>query len=419
MRISEVRAYLRGTKRVELLSPAGNMERLRFALNYGADAAYLSGQAFGLRAFADNFAPDELQKAVACAHAIGKKAYVTVNCFAREDELGPLADWLEFVQASGADAAIVSEAGVIRVAKRRAPKLKLHLSTQANTLNSEAVLFWRDAGITRVILARELSRDEIARIRSACKDIELETFVHGAMCIAYSGRCVLSNYMTNGERESNAGACTQPCRWEYDVVERKRPGEYMPVKEDARGTYVFNSRDLMLIGHVGELMDIGVDSLKIEGRMKSVLYAATVTNAYRRAIDAHLAGGLQQDELEGLKRELRSVSHRPYTTAYFCGDFAPNQQIDTAAYSQDAELSAIVLGYDAARGAMLISQRNRFFTGDELELVSPGLPPRTLTVRELRNMDGESVRSAPHPEERLWLYSGLPAREMDLLRKRV
>ncbi len=406
-------------KRAELLSPAGNMERLRFALNYGADAVYLSGQAFGLRAFADNFSPEELNEAVAYAHARGKKAYVTVNCFAREDELAPIGDWLECVRGCGADAAIVSDAGVIRMAKRRAPGLKLHLSTQASTLNSEAVLFWQDAGIERIILARELSRDEIAKIRDACKDMELETFVHGAMCIAYSGRCVLSNYMTNGERESNAGACTQPCRWEYGVVERKRPGEYMPVKEDERGTYVFNSRDLMLIEHVGGLIDMGVDSLKIEGRMKSVLYAATVTNAYRRAIDAHLAGGLSAAELDELKRELRTVSHRPYTTAYFCGDFSPNQQLDTAAYSQDAELSAIVLGCDANRKAALVSQRNRFFIGDELELISPNLPPRKLRVGEMRNMEGESVQSAPHPEEKLWLACDTPAREMDILRKRL
>ncbi len=241
--------------RIELLSPAGNMERLRFALHYGADAVYLSGKAFGLRAFADNFSQNEMKEAIAFTHARGKKAYVTVNCFAREAELGPVAEWLESVYESGADAAIVSEAGVIRLAKRHAPNLPLHLSTQASTLNSEAVLFWRDQGVKRIILARELSRAEIAKIRGACKDIELETFVHGAMCIAYSGRCVLSNYMTNGERESNAGACTQPCRWEYDVVERKRPGEYMPVKEDERGAYVFNSRDLSLLEHVGELMD--------------------------------------------------------------------------------------------------------------------------------------------------------------------
>ncbi len=403
----------------ELLAPAGNMERLRFALSYGADAVYLSGRAFGLRAFADNFTPDELKAAVAFAHARGKKAYVTVNCFAREAELRPIAEWLESVYKTGADAAIVSEAGVIRLAKRIAPNLPLHLSTQASTLNSEAVLFWRDQGIKRIILARELTREEIARIRDACRDIELETFVHGAMCIAYSGRCVLSNYMTNGERESNAGACTQPCRWEYDVVERRRPGEYMPVKEDERGTYVFNSRDLMLLEHVGELMDIGVDSLKIEGRMKSVLYAATVTNAYRRAIDAHLAGGLSESELNELMRDLNTVSHRPYTTAYFGGDFAPNQQINTAAYSQDAELSAIVLEYDSNKNAALISQRNRFFAGDELELVAPGAPAKKLIVRELRNMDGESVQSAPHPEERLWLYCDTPMKAMDLLRRRL
>ncbi len=406
-------------KHIELLSPAGNMERLRFALHYGADAVYLSGQAFGLRAFADNFTPDGLKEAIAYAHARGKKAYVTVNCFAREAELGPIGEWLAFIHAAGADAAIVSEAGVIRIAKRFAPDLPLHLSTQASTLNSEAVLFWRDQGIKRIILARELSRGEIAAIRNACKDIELETFVHGAMCIAYSGRCVLSNYMTNGEREGNAGACTQPCRWEYDVVERKRPGEYMPVKEDARGTYVFNSRDLMLMEHVGELMDIGVDSLKIEGRMKSVLYAATVTTAYRRAMDAHLSGGIKHGELSELKRELCTVSHRPYTTAYYLGDFTPNQHIDTAAYSQDAELSAIVLEYDAEKKAALISQRNRFFVGDELELVSPNATAKTLTVRALRNMEGESVQSAPHPEERLWLYSDLRMENMDLLRKRL
>ncbi len=406
-------------KRIELLSPAGNMERLRFALCYGADAVYLSGQAFGLRAFADNFSPDELKEAIAYAHARGKKAYVTVNCFAREAELGSIAEWLAFIQACGADAAIVSDAGVIRIARRYAPGLPLHLSTQASTLNSEAVLFWRDQGVTRVILARELSRAEIAKIRGACCDIELETFVHGAMCIAYSGRCVLSNYMTGGERESNAGACAQPCRWEYGVVERKRPGEYMSVKEDERGTYVFNSRDLMLIEHVGELMDIGVDSLKIEGRMKSVLYCASVTRAYRRAIDAHISGGLGAQELCALKSELNTVSHRPYTTAYFCDDFAPNQQIDTAAYAQDAELSAIVLEYDAKRNAILISQRNRFFVGDELELVSPDLPVQKLAVRALKNMEGESVESAPHPEEKLWLYCGAAAKPMDLLRRRL
>lgn len=395
------------------------MERLRYALHCGADAVYLSGRQYGLRAFADNFAPGEMKSAVSYVHSLGKKVYVTLNCFARQSDLIPIADWLCELYDYGADAAIVSDPGVVRVARKAVPGLALHLSTQANTMNAQSVLFWMDYGIKRVILARELTKDELIRIRDAAPDIELEVFVHGAMCVSYSGRCVLSNYFSKGKRESNAGECTQPCRWSYSIHEEKHAGEFFPVRQDELGTYVFNSHDLMLLGQVGELIGIGVDSLKIEGRMKSILYVATITNAYRRAIDAHeLEGGITPTELQALLAECDKVSHRPYTTAYYGGDLGADlQSHKSAAYLQGAELAAVVLGYDERNKTALLSQRNRFFAGETLELLSPGAPPREILVKEIINAEGESVLSAPHPEEQVRIPCEIKVQPMDLLRK--
>ncbi len=399
-------------KRVELLSPAGDMERLQMAVAYGADAVYLAGNQFGMRAFAGNFSPEELKTAVELCHAHGVAAHITCNTMPRGPELAKLPEYLEYLQDIGADALIVGDAGVFALAKRHAPKVPLHMSTQIGVTNDAAATFWYDQGAKRVILARELTLDEVSDICvKRPKGLEVEAFVHGAMCVSFSGRCVLSNYMAG--RDASRGACAQPCRYKYALMEEQRPGEYFPVFEDDEGTYIFNSKDMCMIDHLPELVSIGLDSLKIEGRAKSAYYAAIVTLAYRRGLDAALAG----EPLDPVWRaELDKVSHRPYSQGFWYGH--PEQYVGDARYIRDWQVSAMVTSC-APDGKALLSLRNKFRRGDTLELVGPDVKPVSFTVSDLADENGLPLAEARTPQMALRLTLPCQASPLSILRKKV
>ena len=389
----------------EVLAPAGDMERLRFAVLYGADAVYLAGTTFGMRSFAGNFADDgELEQAVHYAHAHGVRVHVTVNTMPRNDEVVRLPAYLERLDSYGVDALIIADVGVLELAKKYAPRAEKHISTQASIVNYQSANAWHDLGASRVILARELSLEEIAQIRAKTpRSLQLETFVHGAMCVSYSGRCLLSNYMTG--RDANRGACAQPCRYEYALVEEKRPGEYFPVFEDEKGTYIMNSRDLCMIDHLPELIAAGVDSLKIEGRAKSAYYAAIVTGAYRHAVDAARAG-VPVDPV--WRDEVEHVSHRHYSTGFFFGQ--PGQYTSSARYIRQWQVCAIVLSCDE-NGMAELSLRNKFAQGDTVELVGPDLRPFQMTVPLMEDAEGLPLREPRNPQMRfrMQLPQAVPA----------
>ena len=365
------------------------MERLRMALLYGADAVYLAGTAFGMRAAAGNFDQEQLRQAVKLAHGRGVRVYVTCNTLPREDELAMLPGYLEFLQDAGADALIVADIGVMSMAKKYAPKLALHVSTQFGVINSAAANSLCALGADTVVLARETPLEDIRKIReNTPKELRLEAFVHGAMCVSFSGRCLLSNYLTG--RDANRGQCAQPCRWKYHLVEETRPGEYFEISEDG-GTHIMNSRDMCMIAHIPELLEAGVSSFKIEGRMKSSYYAAVVTNAYRHAIDAALKGcPLDPVWVE----ETEKVSHRPYSTGFYYGD--PGQHYSSASYTTDADVMAVVDSCDQDGNAVLI-QRGKFFRGDSLELLLPDRKPVSFTAERLYNAEGEEIEDTRHP----------------------
>ena len=377
--------------KIELLSPAGDMERLVMALTYGADAVYLAGRRFGMRAAAGNFGSDELGNAVATAHGAGARVYVTCNNVMRNDEMSELPLFLEELESIGADGIICTDFGVLSLAKKHAPRVPVHISTQAGVANYETAAAFFDLGASRVILARELTLGEIAEIRAKTpRELELEAFVHGSMCVSFSGRCLLSNYMTS--RDANRGECAQPCRWKYHLVEEKRPGEYMELTEDG-GTYILNSRDLCMIDHVNELMEAGISSLKIEGRMKSAYYAAVVTNAYRRAIDAAIGGEPLKDVW---RREVLKVSHREYSTGFYFDKSGPGEYYRDAMYFSDCDIAAVVESCDADGNAVL-TQRNKFKVGDTLELLTPTDEPVGFTAGTLKNSEDEGIDAVPHP----------------------
>ena len=377
--------------KIELLSPAGDMERLKMSLAYGADAVYLAGSDFGMRAFAGNFTEDEMRQAVELCHSKGVSIHVTCNTMPRNDEVARLPQWLEYLQSLGVDAAIVADVGVLSLLKKHAPKLKAHISTQASISNYQAARAWYELGASRVILARELSLDEIREIRAkAPKELEIEAFVHGAMCVSYSGRCLLSNYMTG--RDANRGACAQPCRYKYALMEEKRPGEYFPIGEDEGGAYIMNSRDMCMIDHIPELMEAGLDSLKIEGRAKSAYYAAAVTAAYRHAIDA-AAEGRPLDSV--WREEVDKVSHRPYSTGFYFGQ--PGQYTGDARYVREWQVVAIVTSCDADGNATL-SLRNKFAAGDELELVGPDVAALPFTAPAMEDENGWPLTEPRTPQ---------------------
>ena len=397
---------------IELLAPAGDMERLRMSLAYGADAVYLAGTDFGMRSFAGNFTPEELKQAVALCHSRGVAVHVTCNTMPRNGEIARMPEWLSYLQELGVDAAILADVGVLSLLKKHAPKLKAHISTQASVSNYQAAAAWHELGASRVILARELSLDEIREIRAkAPRELELEAYVHGAMCVSYSGRCLLSNYMTG--RDANRGACAQPCRYQYALVEEKRPGEHFPIGEDAGGAYILNSRDMCMIDHIPELIDAGLDSLKIEGRAKSAYYAAVVTGAYRHAIDAALAG----QPLEPVWRdEVEKVSHRPYSTGFYFGE--PGQHTSHSRYVRDWQIMAVVTSC-APDGTALCELRNKLSAGDELELAGPGLKPVPVTVEGLTDGDGLPIPEARKPQMPFYLKLPVQAPPLSLLRRKA
>ncbi len=401
----------------ELLAPAGNLEKLRVAIAYGADAVYFAGKNFGLRAFADNFSEEEIAAAVAVAHAAGRKAYVTVNIFPHNDDLAALPAYLAFLRDCGVDAAIVSDPGVFRLARSVAPELSLHLSTQANTVNWAAALFWEELGLRRIVLAREVSLADIRLIR-AKTSLELEAFVHGAMCISYSGRCLLSNYLAS--RDANRGECVQACRWRYHVVEETRPGQYLPVSEDAHGTYVFNSKDLCLLPHSPALVASGLDSFKIEGRMKSVHYVATVVKVYREALDAFAADPECFYVREEWLAELEKISHRPYTSGFAFGPTGRDDQLyGQATNSQSHDFVGLVRSYDPVSGWAEVEQRNNMKVGEEIEVLRPQGGNFRQIITALRDESGEQIAVAPHPQQMVSMPMDGPVAPLAMLRRRV
>ncbi len=399
----------------ELLAPAGNFSKLKTAVYYGADAVYIGGKSFSLRALSDNFTDEEIARAVEYAHGKNVKVYVTVNIFAKNSDFDKAKEYFKFLYSVGVDAVLITDIGLIDLCKEVAPKLPIHLSTQANTLNKYAVRAWKNYGLERVVLARELSLAEIAEIRQFVPDIELEAFAHGAMCISYSGRCLLSNYL-NG-RDSNRGECVQACRWSYELREKNKGGEYYPIEEDERGSYILNSKDLNMISHIDEMVDAGVISLKIEGRMKSEYYLATVINAYRRAIDEYCKIGDKYKENSMFYDELIKTSHRAFTTAYTLGD-----NFDTVNYSDSQSIGEkqfiAVVTKGTAGGYTEIVMRNRFKKSDVLEILSPSDNfNKTFVVNEMYDEDGNEIVDAKIVQQKIRIKCEYDLREGDILRK--
>ena len=403
-------------RRPELLAPAGTPEKLRMAFAYGADAAYLGGEQFGLRAFGGNFSQDEMRTAVRLAHASEKKIYVTVNVFPHNEDIADLPDYLRFLADAGVDAVLVADLGVFMLCRETVPDLPVHISTQANNVNWRTVDAWHKLGAARVVLARELSREEIREIRRNT-DVELEMFVHGSMCISYSGRCLLSNYFTG--RDANRGSCAQSCRWKYALVEESRPGEYYPVAEDERGTYIMNSKDLCLLPYLDEVIACGIDSLKIEGRMKSVHYAASVTKVYREAIDAAYDEGRTFHLRDSWLEELQKVSHRIYTSGFF--DHVPDggdQIYASASYEQTADFIGLVRHYDERTRMATVEQRNNMKVGQEIEVFQPTRETFCQRMAEMRDEAGEPISTAAHAQQIVHLRMERPVEEYAILRRR-
>ncbi|EIW18420.1 MULTISPECIES: peptidase U32 family protein [Pelosinus] len=404
-------------KKPELLAPAGNLEKLKMALLYGADAVFMAGKSFGLRAFSDNFTEDELKKGVEFAHSLQKKAYVTVNIFPHNEDLPALPDYIRYLSDCHVDAVIVADLGVYRMIRKVAPNLPIHISTQANNTNWSSVLFWQELGVHRVVLARELSLADITVIRDKVT-IELEAFIHGAMCISYSGRCLMSNYFT--DRDANRGQCAQPCRWKFNLVEEKRPGEYYPVMEDERGTYIFNSKDLCLLPHIPELIDSGLDSFKVEGRMKSVHYAATVIKVYREAIDAYVKDPEHYSVKAEWLEELQKISHRAYTSGFYFNKATQEDQIyGTSSYEQTFDFIGLVKSYDPATKMATIEQRNNLKVGQEIEIMQPGKPNFNQVITEMFDIEDKSISTAPHPQQLFKMRMCQEVVEYAMLRREV
>jgi len=401
-------------KKIELLSPAGNYEKLDMVYRYGADAAYIGGKMFNLRAFADNFNDDELENAVKLAHSLNKKLYVTLNIIPHNNDLERMPEYVKYLDTLGLDGIIVADMGVFQIVKENS-NIPINISTQASNTNWASVKMWKDLGAKRVILAREVSIKEIREIRDKVPDIELEAFVHGAMCMSISGRCLLSNYMTG--RDANRGACAQPCRWKYNLVEEKRPGQYFPIGEDERGTYIMNSKDLCTIEFLDQMIDAGLDSLKIEGRMKGIYYAATTTKIYRQAIDEYYEKKweFKQKWLD----ELMTISHRNYTSGfYFKKPGTEDHNYDSSAYKHTHKLVAKVLK-DLGDDHYLLEVRNKLNVGDEVEVIQPKGDPIKITFPKMQNnKNGESIESA-NPNTIIKIKTTLNLSEKDMIRKKV
>lgn len=404
-------------EKIELLAPAGNLEKLKMAIMYGADAVYIGGEEFGLRASADNFTLEQMKEGLEFAHSRGKKVYLTMNIIPHNEDFDEMPAYVKEVAALGVDAIILSDPGVYSTVRENAPNMEIHLSTQANNTNWRSAKFWYEQGVKRIVLARELSVNEIKEIRGKTSEaLDFEIFIHGAMCISYSGRCLLSNYMTG--RDANRGECAHPCRWKYHLVEEKRPGQYMPVYENERGTFIYNSKDLCLIEHIPELIQSGANSFKIEGRMKSAYYVATVVKAYRDAIDAYYADPEGYRYNPQWMEELNKASHREYTTGFYFNKPTGQDQIyHTSAYVRDYSFVGIVLEYDRETGIAKIEQRNRMFTGDEIEVVKPEGSFFKQKIHGMKNAEGEEITVAPNPQMIVYMPMEEEVKPYTMLRK--
>lgn len=405
-------------RKPELLAPGGSLEKLKTVIDYGADAVYVGGETFSLRTAAENFSAEDMKEGLKYAHDRGKKVYLTANIIPHNRDIEEFEAFIKQMRPLGFDAVLIADLGMFDMMRSLAPEIPIHVSTQANNTNYRSALMWHKLGAERVVLGREMSFEEIAQFREHIpEELELEAFVHGAMCISYSGRCLLSNYMTG--RDSNLGACAHPCRWNYALVEEKRPGEYFPIVENERGTFILNSKDLCMIEHIPELVNSGITSLKIEGRVKTAFYGATVVGAYRREIDRYFDDPENYVFNKAEADELRKVSHRPYTTGfYFSRPSEDGQVYETSSYIRDYELTGIVTGYDEETKRMTVSQRNRFFEGDELEIMQPGKSYITLTAEDMRDEKGNPINCAPHAQQILTMKSDEPVICGAMIRKK-
>lgn len=405
-------------RKVELLVPAGSLEVLKVAVTFGADAVYIGGEVFGLRAKAHNFSLEEMKEGIDFAHASGVKVYVTANILAHNDDLDEVRKYLKELGEIKPDALIISDPGIFTIAKEVLPDMEIHISTQANNTNYGTYNFWHRLGAKRVVSARELSLKEIADIRKNIpEDMEIETFVHGAMCISYSGRCLLSNFMVG--RDANRGECTHPCRWKYSVMEEKRPGEYFPVYENERGTFIFNSKDLCMIEHIPELIEAGIDSFKIEGRMKTALYVATVARTYRKAIDDYMESPEKYKEnMHWYLDQISDCTYRQFTTGFFFGKPSEESQIyDSNTYLKDYTFLGII-GDTDSEGRYIIEQKNKFCVGETIEVMKPNGENIEVVVKRIVNDDGEDMESCPHPLQRLHIDLGIKMDRFDILRRK-
>jgi putative protease len=401
----------------ELLAPAGDLEKLKIAIVYGADAVYLGGEQFGLRKASKNFTIDEIEEGVEFAHNRGKEIYVTMNIVPHNEDLEGLEEYTKALYGIGVDGVIVSDPGIFSIIRRTVPSLPIHLSTQASVTNYETIMFWYNLGIRRIVLARELSLKEIREIIDRIpKDLEIETFVHGAMCISYSGRCLLSNYMAG--RDANMGDCAHPCRWKYYLMEEKRQGEYFPVVEDEKGTFIFNSKDLCMIKYIPELVKSGIGSFKIEGRVKSSYYVATVIRSYRMAIDEYFKDPQNYTFKEEWIDEIKKASHRDFTTGFYFGKPTEEDQIYTSSsYIRGYDYVGLILDYDEESKIATVEQRNRMFVGDEVEIFGPSKDYFTQTIEKMWDEEGNEIEVAPHPQQIVKIKMERKVESWDIIRK--
>lgn len=405
---------------IELLAPAGNLEALKIAILYGADAVYMGGHQYGLRAKATNFTTEQMKEGIDFVHEHGKKVYITANIIAHNEDFEGMATYFKELEAMGADALIVADPGVFMVAKEAVPNMEIHISTQANNTNYQSALFWAKQGADRIVVARELSFDEIANIRKRLpQHITIEAFVHGAMCISYSGRCLMSNYLTN--RDANKGQCSHPCRWQYHVVEEKRPGEYMPIEETERGTFIYNSRDLCMIESIPQLVESGIMSLKVEGRMKTAFYVGTVIKAYREAIDTYLRSPEEYEEKKSyFLEEVSKASHREYTTGFYNGKTTPADQTYTHnSYIRNYDFAGMIVNYDKETCIATVEQRRKFSIGDIVEVMPQDGPSYPIEITQMWDMEDNLVESAPHPKQLIKFKVDKPIVIPAILRKVV
>lgn len=409
-------------KKLELLAPAGDLEKLKIALNYGADAVYVGGNKYGLRAKAKNFGFEEMKEGVEYAHSLGKKVYVTLNIFAHNADFDGLKEYLLELDSIHVDAVIVAELGIFSFVREVLPNMEIHISTQANNTNIHSINMWKKLGAKRVVIARELSFKEIKEITSEVDDdFDIEAFVHGAMCISYSGRCLLSNYMT--DRDANQGLCSHSCRWKYNLVEEKRPNEYYPIEEDERGTYIFNSKDLCMLEYIPELIESGINSFKIEGRMKTAYYVASVVKTYRTAIDDYLKDkALYESKKDFYMSEIRKSSHRDFTTGFYYDRPTGDDQIYTSnSYIRNYDFCAVVKEYDRETGFAIIEQRNKFVCGEEVEIFRANGENETIVIGEMYNEDNELITEAPHPQQIIKIKLDIKddVKSLDMFRKPI